>query len=102
VWSIVVIIGAVTLALVVARLLAVRRSSSNLLEEVGVTLSILPTRTALVMLDPRAGGSSAAVAPVVEHAVSEAFAFESVDVVEVRTRDGQLLDRRRRRDVISA
>ena len=69
---------------------------------VGVTLSVLPSRTAVVMLDLGADPASAAVAPLVEHAVRDAFVFEAVDVVEVRGRDGQLLDRRSRDNVIRA
>ena len=70
--------------------------------EVGVTLSVLPGRTAVVRLDLGADPASAAIAPLVEHAVREAFLFETVDVVEVRGPDGQLLDRRSRDTVIRA
>lgn len=70
--------------------------------DVGVTLSVLPPRTAVVMLDIGADPASPEVAPLVEHAVREAFMFEAVDVVEVRGSDGQLLDRRCRDNVISA
>ena len=70
--------------------------------DVGVTLSVLRCRTAVVRLDLGADPASAAIAPLVEHAVREAFAFEAVDVVEVRGPDGQLLDRRSRDNVIRA
>ena len=103
-WFIVFGSWTVAVAVVIARLVAVRRSrfKPRLPTEVGVTLSVLPSRTAVVMLDLGADASSAAVAPLVEQAVSEALAFKSVDVVEVRARDGQLLDRRCRDDVITA
>jgi hypothetical protein len=69
---------------------------------VGVTLSVLRCRTAVVRLDLGADPASAAVSPLVEHAVHEAFFFESVDFVEVRGPDGELLDRRSRTNMIRA
>jgi hypothetical protein len=61
-----------------------------------VTLSVLPGGTAVVTLELGADASSASIAPLVEHVVDEALAFETVDIVEIRSRDGQLIDRRRR------
>jgi hypothetical protein len=66
-----------------------------------VTLSVLPTRTAIVVLDVGADARSAAVSRLVEHAVRDAFVFDAVEVVEVRRRDGELVERRRR-GVLSA
>lgn len=63
---------------------------------------MLRCRTAVVRLDLGADPASAAVSPLVEHAVHEAFRFETVDFVEVRGPDGQLLDGRSRDNVIRA
>ena len=91
-------------ALIVASVLRGRgfKPGTHRHRDVGVTLSVLPSRMAVVMLDLGADPASAEVGPLVEHAVREAFAFKAVAVVEVRGRDGQLLDRRRRDNVISA
>jgi hypothetical protein len=95
-WLMVLAVWIVAVALVVARLVALRRSTSevHLAVAVGVTLSVLPSRTAVVTLEPGADAYSAPVASLVEHAVNEAFAIETVNAVEVRSSDGQLLDRR--------
>ena len=61
--------------------------------DVGVTLSVLPGRTAVVSLDQGADPA------LLEQAVTEALTFGTVDVVEIRHRDGQLLDRRSRSGV---
>jgi hypothetical protein len=70
-------------------------------DDISVTLSVLPTRTAVVMVDVGAGPGSADVAGLVDHAVRDAFVFDAVDVVEVRRRTGELLERRRRDGVLS-
>ena len=99
-----VVLALSTVALVFARIVHLRRRTSefNMPWDAAVTLSVLPTRTAVVMIDLGADASSAAVAPLVEHAVNDAFALETVDVVEVRSPDGHVLDRRCRADVINA
>lgn len=70
--------------------------------EMSVTLSVLPTRTAVVVLGGGADAPSAEVATLVECAVCDAFVFDAVDVVEVRHPNGELLERRRRASVLSA
>jgi len=65
-------------------------------EEMSVTLSVLPTRTAVVMVDVGPDACSADLAGLVDHAIHDAFVFEAVDVVEVRRPNGELLERRRR------
>jgi hypothetical protein len=67
-----------------------------------VTLSVLPTRTAMVVLDVGADAPSSALNRLVEHAVRDAFVFSAVDVVEVRLRSGELLERRSRDGVLTA
>jgi hypothetical protein len=67
-----------------------------------VRLSVLPTRTALVVLDAEPDAPSAAVAGLVEEAVRDALVIDAVDVVEVRHRNGELLERRRRSGALSA
>ena len=103
-WLMVLAIWTVAVALIVARVLDARRITSevDLPSDVGVTLSVLPNRTAVVTLERGADASSASIAPLVEQAVNEALAFATVDAVEVRSRDGQLLDRRRRSDELLA
>jgi hypothetical protein len=103
VWLVPFAVAAAAVALIVASVLRRRfKPEAHQPWDVGVTLSVLPSRTAVVMLDLGADPASAEVAPLVEHAVREAFMFEAVDVVEVRGRDGQLLDRPCREDVIRA
>ena len=75
---------------------AIRVRSRAAPEEVSVTLSVLPTRTAVVVVDTDADEFSAVVNCLVQHAVREAFLFDAVDVVEVRRRTGMVVDRRRR------
>jgi Ethanolamine utilization protein EutJ (predicted chaperonin) len=70
--------------------------------EMSVTLSVLPTRTAVVVLGVETVASSTALARLVEHAVRDAFVFDAVDAVEVRRRNGELLERRRRNGAVSA
>jgi Ethanolamine utilization protein EutJ (predicted chaperonin) len=67
-----------------------------------VTLSMQSTRRAVVMVDDRPGTHAPDVAGLVEHAVRDAFVFDAVDVVEVRRRSGELLERRSRRGLLSA
>jgi len=103
--SLLVLVTGLAVVLVVARLLSARRCADrkdHSPEEIVVTLSVLPTRTAVVMVGADADPSSAAVAPLVEHAAREALSFATVDVVEVRRRDGQLLERRRRDHAVRA
>ena len=71
-------------------------------DEISVRLSVLPTRTAVVMVDVAPHACSADVAGLVDHAVRDAFAFDAVDVVEVRRRNGELLECRRRGGVLRA
>ncbi len=103
-WLVVLAIWTVAVTLVVARIVSVRRSRTeiDLPASIAVTLSVLPGGTAIVRLDVGADASSAVLAPLVEHAVSEALALKTVDVVEVRSNDGRLLDRRSRCDAIVA
>ena len=103
VWLVVLAVAS-GVALIVASVLRGRgfNSGTDRPRHVGVTLSVLPSRTAVVMLDLGADSASGEVGPLVEHAVREAFTFKAVNVVEVRDSDGQLLDRRRRDHVISA
>ncbi|MCA1842595.1 MAG: hypothetical protein LC792_05285 [Actinobacteria bacterium] len=70
--------------------------------EMSVTLSVLPTRTAVVVLDVGADAASTTLAGLVDHAVHDAFVFDAVDVVEVRRRNGELLERRSRGGLLSA
>jgi hypothetical protein len=70
--------------------------------DTSVTLSVLPTRTAVVMLDAATDACSADVAGLVDHAVEDAFVFDAVEVVEVRRRNGELVERRRRGGVLSS
>ena len=70
-------------------------------EVMSVTLSVLPTRTAVVVVDVGPGPRPADLAGLVDHAVRDAFVFDAVDVVEVRRRTGELLERRRRGGVLS-
>lgn len=72
-----------------------RRSASA---DVAVTLSVLPTRIALVAIDLDGAEFPPTLNRLVEHAVREAFVFSAVDVVEVRRRDGSLIERRHRVD----
>jgi hypothetical protein len=61
-----------------------------------VTLSVLPSRTAVVVLDADSEIPSRALDRLVNRAVRDAFVFEAVDAVEVRRRTGELLFRRHR------
>ena len=93
-------LGIVAVAFAVAHFVKLRRTTSEVHQptDLGVTLSVLPSRTAVITLELGGDPCSAAVASLVEHAVKEAFAFETVDALEVRDRDGHLLDRRSRGD----
>jgi len=64
-------------------------------DEPGVTLAVLPGRSAVVTVDAEPQRSPG-VACLVDQAVRDAFAFDGVDDVEVRRADGELLERRRR------
>jgi len=92
VWLIVLAIWTVAVALVVIRVVDARRTTTgaHLPSEVGVTLSVLPGGTAVITVELGAD------APLVEHAVNEALAYDSIDIVEIRSPDGQLIDRRGR------
>lgn len=96
-WLIVAVPAAVV-ALIITRLVQPRRldSGAHLPPEISVTLSVLSTRTAVVVVDAGVDPPSAAVASLVEHAVRDAFAIGAVDVVEVRGGNGELLEQRRR------
>ena len=65
-------------------------------DEMSVTLSVLPTRTAVVVVDVDGDVVSPGLTRLVQHAVREAFVFSAVDVVEVRRRDGGVVERRHR------
>jgi len=103
-WLMILAIWTVAVALIVARFVDARGTNSDvhLPSDVGVTLSVLPNRTAVVTLELGTDACAASVAPLVELAVKEALAFTTVDVVEVRYRDGQLIDRRSRGDELLA
>jgi hypothetical protein len=99
-----VVIPAAAVAFVVVRLVTGGRlrPGRRLPSEMSVTLSVLPSRTAVVRLDVASDAPPAALASLVDQAVRDAFVLDAVDVVEVRRRDGDLLERRRRGDVLSA
>ena len=63
--------------------------------EPGVTLAVLPGRTALVTVDAEPERSPGA-AYLVDQAIQDAFTFDGVDSVEVRRVDGELLEQRLR------
>jgi hypothetical protein len=63
--------------------------------EPGVTLVVLPGRRAVVTVVAPPERSPGA-AHLVDEAVRDAFTFDSVDGVEVRRADGELLERRLR------
>jgi hypothetical protein len=92
------------LLLLVAAVLAISRSSRSLhrrrtsqpRHEPSVTLSVLPGGRAVVTLDAEGDESATALAHLVDPAVGDAFALASVETVEVRRRDGTLVDRRSR------
>lgn len=79
-----------------------RRLLGNPPAEMSVTLSVLPTRTAVIVLDGATDSGSAALAALVDQAVTDAFSFNAVDRVEVRRRNGDLLETRRRGGVLTA
>ena len=60
-----------------------------------VTLSVLPGRKAVVTVEADPARSPGA-AHLVDQAVRDAFAFDGVDGVEVRSAHGELLERRLR------
>jgi hypothetical protein len=64
-------------------------------DEPGVTLAVLPGRRAVVTIDAEPERASG-VADLVDQAVRDAFTFDSVDGVEVRRADGELLEWRLR------
>lgn len=101
-WLVAIAVPAAAVAFVVARLIHGRRHESvaRLPAEMSVTLSVLPTRTAVIVVDSGADAPSAALAGLVDHAVRDAFVFDAVDVVEVRRHSGELLERRRRGGVL--
>lgn len=66
--------------------------------EPGVTLAVFPGRTAVVTVDAEAERSPGA-ADLVDQAIHDAFAFDGVDRVEVRSADGELIECRPRRTV---
>ncbi len=99
-----VVIGLAAAAVAVVRLVSGRRlqAGAGRPPEMSVTLSVLPSRTAVVMLDAGPEAQTTAVAGLVDQAVRDAFVLDAVDVVEVRRRNGELLERRSRGDVLSA
>jgi len=99
-----VVIGLAAAAVAVVRFVSGRRLDPGrpLPPEMSVTLSVLPSRTAVVMLDAAPDAPSTAVAGLVDQAVRDAFVLDVVDVVEVRRRNGELVERRSRGDVLSA
>lgn len=99
-----VVIGLAAAAVAVVRLVSVRRLETGrpLPPEMSVTLSVLPSRTAVVMLDAGPDAPASAVAGLVDQAVRDAFVLDAVDVVEVRRRDGELVERRSRGGVLRA
>jgi len=99
-----VVIGLAAAAVAVVRLVSGRRlePGPSLPPEMSVTLSVLPSRTAVVMLDAGPDAPPTAVAGLVDQAVRDAFVLDAVDVVEVRRRNGELVERRSRGDVLSA
>ena len=102
-WLMVLAVPAAVVAFIVSRVVRGRRLDPGAhLPEPSVRLSVLPTRTALVVLDLGVDAPSAAVAKLVEHAVRDAFVFDAVDVVEVRHRNGEPLEQRHRGGVLSA
>jgi nicotinamidase-related amidase len=64
-------------------------------------LSVLPDRTALVVLDVQNDNDAPSddIAAMVELAVGDAFAFAAVELVEVRGCDGGVVDRRYRHEL---
>jgi Ethanolamine utilization protein EutJ (predicted chaperonin) len=102
-WLIVAVSAAVV-GFIVTRAVHGRRldSVAHPAPEMSVRLSVLPTRTAVVVLDVGVDAPPAAVARLVEHAVRDAFVFDAVDIVEVRRGNGELLEQRRRSGVLSA
>lgn len=97
-WFVALVAVVAVAAFMTVRIMQRRRPGSGrpVRSDTQVTLSVLPSRTAVVMLERGVDAPSAALNRLVEHAVREAFVFRSVDIVEVRKPDGQLLDRRRR------
>jgi hypothetical protein len=93
----VIVVVALLVAVLIVTIIRVRRHQRNLIDQgpraPGVLLSVLPDRTALVTLDVKSDASSPTVAPLVDEAVQHAFALASVDEVEVRRSDGELLCR---------
>jgi hypothetical protein len=103
-WLIVIAVATVTVTFAAVRAVRRQRTAAGVRQstEMTVTLSVLPTRTAMVVLDDGAAAPSAALSRFVEHAVRDAFVFDAVEVVEVRRRNGELLERRRRGGVLNA
>ena len=103
-WLVVTAFSAAVVAFVLIRAVRSRRPETDAPPpaEMSVTLSVLPTRTAVVVLDVETEAPSAALTRLVEHAIRDAFVFDAVDAVEVRRRNGELLERRRRGGVLSA
>jgi hypothetical protein len=103
-----VAITLLTAMVILAMTRARRRHRANRIDQVNridqapptsrVLLSVLPDRTALVTVDVKCDASSPAVAELVNEAVRHAFTLASVDNVEVRRSDGELLGRPGRQD----
>lgn len=93
----VIVVVSLLAAILTLTMVRARRHQSNLIDQepqaLGVLLSVLPGRTALVTLDVESDASSVAVTQLLDEAVQHAFALASVDEVVVRRSDGELLDR---------
>jgi hypothetical protein len=103
-WVVAITIAAAAVMFVIVRAVRDRSAAADEARppEMSVTLSVLPTRMARVVLDVGPNAPSAAVSRLVEQAVRDAFVFNAVEVVEVRRRTGELLELRRRDGVLSA
>jgi len=97
-WLLAIAVLTAVAPLVVIRVLHRRRLDRPAHRPPGmsVTLSVLPSRTAVVVLGAESDTSSRALDRLVDRAVRDAFVFEAVDVVEVRRRNGEFLYRRHR------
>jgi hypothetical protein len=101
-WLVVIALPLTALAFILVGAAQARRVVPDAPPAMSVTLSVLPTRTAVVVLDVETAAPSADLAGLVEHAVRDAFRFHAVNAVEVRRRNGEVLERRLRRGVLSA